>query len=145
MSNTTIPDFLKLVDSLRRAQRAELLDENNDTIIEELYTDPLENEFILQTMLFNHTTLLIGRKGTGKSTIINRFQHEIRKSKDKLSLYLDVRTLYDQAYNTLPNTIENQTGLSKDEIQKYQLFKHFFSTVVSEIQSEINKNVFNVD
>ena len=142
MSNKTIPNFLNLVDSLRRAQRAELLDENNDTIIEALYTDPLENDFILQTMLFNHTTLLIGRKGTGKSTIINRFQHEIRKSKDKLSLYLDVRTLYDQAYNTLPNTIENSSGLSKEEVYQYQLFKHFFFTVVSEIQNEINKNVF---
>lgn len=142
MSKDSVTKFLKLVDSLRRAQRAELLDDDNDPIIEELYTDPLENDFILQTMLFNHTTLLIGRKGTGKSTIINRFQHEIRKSKDKLSLYLDVRTLYDQAFNTLPNTIENLNGLSKEEINRYQLFKHFFGKVISEIQNEVNKNVF---
>ena len=87
MEETQADIFLKMTESLSRYRRAELKDENtSENLIEELYVDPLENDLILKTMLKNNTTLLIGRKGTGKSTIINRFQHEIRKKDNKLSL-----------------------------------------------------------
>jgi len=142
MNQPTIDTFFKMVESLKKHQRAELLNDQEETIIEELYTDPLEGDFILKSMLSPQTTLLIGRKGTGKSTIIGRFQHQIRKTDNQLSLYLDVRTIYEQSIGSLPNIIYEQSILSEKETQKYQLYKHFLNNVLSEIQREINKNVF---
>ncbi len=96
MENRKADIFLKLADSLSKYRRAELKN-NEKNLIEELYVDPLDNDLILKSMLQENTTLLIGRKGTGKSTIINRFQHEIRKTDDKISLYIDVKALFEQA------------------------------------------------
>lgn len=67
--------FLSMTDSLSKYRRADLKDGDGNNLIEELYVDPLENDLILKSMLKENTTLLMGRKGTGKSTIINRFQH----------------------------------------------------------------------
>jgi len=70
---------------------------NDDDIIEELYVDPLDSDFVLKSCLRPNTTMLIGRKGTRKSTIIARLQHEYRKDNDKLSLYIDVKSLSEQS------------------------------------------------
>ncbi|OXA94353.1 P-loop NTPase family protein [Flavobacterium hercynium] len=81
-------NFYSMVDSLKKSRRADLSDINNDDdIIEELYVDALDGDFVLKSCLRPNTTMLIGRKGTGKSTIIARLQHEYRKDNDKLSLY----------------------------------------------------------
>ncbi len=58
--------FLNLTDSLSKYRRAELIDESGKSLVEELYVDPLDNELILKSMLKDNTTLLMGRKGTGK-------------------------------------------------------------------------------
>jgi hypothetical protein len=143
MNNNTVDVFLNMVDSLRRHQRAELLNEEEESIIENLYTDPLEGDFILKSMLYPQTTLLIGRKGTGKSTIIGRFQHEIRKTENQLSLYLDVRTIYEQSIGSVPLTNFENELLSEHEIKKYQLYKHFLNNIINEIKNEIKKSVFS--
>lgn len=142
MDQLKINKFLEMVDSLKRHQRAEVF-KDNENIIEELYTDPLEADFILRSMFNPRITLLIGRKGTGKSTIIGRFQHEIRKTDNQLSLYLDVKTIYDQSMGSVPNIKEEPNTLSEEEIQKYELYKHFLRNVLMEIQKEIKKNVFS--
>ena len=46
--NQLIQDtFLKLVESLRKHQRAELI-EGDENLIEALYTDPFANDFVLK-------------------------------------------------------------------------------------------------
>jgi len=143
MNQLTQDTFLKLVESLRKYQRAELIEEN-ENLIEALYTDPFPNDFVLKTMLQNQTTLLIGRKGTGKSTIINRFQHEIRKSTNKLSLYIDVKSIYIQAKESSPQINDSEYNiLSEAEKEKYFIYKEFLKKVIEELQSEINKAVFS--
>lgn len=72
--------FHETAQPLKLYRRAELQNETDGTpLIEELYVDPLPNNHILQTMMKANTTFLIGRKGTGKSTIFQRAQHELRK------------------------------------------------------------------
>lgn len=91
-------NFYKMVDSLKKSRRANLSDiSDDDGIIEELYVDPLEGDFVLTSCLQPNTTILIGRKGTGKSTIIARLQHEYRKHTDRLSLYIDVKSIFEQS------------------------------------------------
>ena len=106
--------FLTMTDSLSKYRRAELKDDDGTNLIEKLYVDPLENDLILKSMLKNNTTLLMGRKGTGKSTIINRFQHEIRKSNNKLSLYIDVKALFEQTKKSYFNLQSLDTELSAE-------------------------------
>lgn len=143
MTETKADVFLKMTESLSRYRRAELKDENtNENLIEKLYVDPLENDLILKTMLKNNTTLLIGRKGTGKSTIINRFQHEIRKKDNKLSLYIDVKALFEQSKKTSFSIINSEFGLSSEDIERLSLYRDFIKKVIDEVKKEIKKNLF---
>jgi len=136
-----IETFLEVVESLSRYRRAELIDESTEeNLIESLYVDPLNNDLLLQSMLSKNSTLLIGRKGTGKSTIINRFQHEIRKSDDKISLYIDVNALFEQSRNSnFTNTLNIDAKL---DIQKLSLYLEFTKNIIQEIKNEIKKNLF---
>lgn len=136
-----IDGFFDLVDSLKKCRRADLSDINKDEdIIEKLYIDPLENDFVLKTSLKPNTTILIGRKGTGKSTIIARLQHEIRKSNDKLSLYIDVKTLFDQSRTFSYDSKQKQNVLDQDELEKYFLFTSFLKLLIEEIKEEVKTN-----
>lgn len=142
MKQTQIDIFLKMVESLRKYRRAELLNEENENIIEDLYTDPLDGNHILKTLLNPNTTLLIGRKGTGKSTIIGRFQHEIRKTDNQLSLYIDVKTIFEQAKAQGSQDGNYKNILSNDEIVKFMTYKKFLQKVLEEIKKEIKKDIF---
>lgn len=133
--------FLELTDSLSRYQRAELKDDDNNTLIEDLYVDPLNNDLILKSMLQNNTTLLVGRKGTGKSTIINRFQHEIRKSNNRISLYVDVKSLFEQAKGSYLNS-NFSDSISRENFERLSLYQLFIKRVIEELKREINKSIF---
>ncbi|WP_300361923.1 hypothetical protein [uncultured Pseudoalteromonas sp.] len=134
--------FLELTDSLSKYRRAELKSTSGKNIIEDLYVDPLDNDLVLKSMLKNNTTLLIGRKGTGKSTIINRFQHEIRKSTNKLSLYIDVKALFEQTKKSYFSVSNQQLQLSSEDLDKLSLYVFFIEKVTQEIKKEIKKSVF---
>ncbi len=142
MENRKADIFLKLADSLSKYRRAELKN-NEKNLIEELYVDPLDNDLILKSMLQENTTLLIGRKGTGKSTIINRFQHEIRKIDDKISLYIDVKALFEQAKkSSFSFQYEMETILSSSDRERLELYKKFIQKIIQELKEEIDKNIF---
>lgn len=56
--------FAEAAQSLKLYRRAELIDPDTERpLIEQLYVDPLPGEAVLQTMLRQSTTFLIGRKG----------------------------------------------------------------------------------
>lgn len=135
-------NFFKMVDSLKKCRRANLSDiaNNDDSIIEKLYVDPLENDLVLTKCLAPNTTILIGRKGTGKSTIIARLQHELRKKNEVLSLYLDVKTIYDQSKSLKFDSEQYSNVLSGEELQRYLLFKTFLREIIEEIKKEVKTN-----
>src|SRR5947209_12037002 len=86
--------FQEAAQSLKPYRRADLHNGiNGASLIEELYVDPLPNDHRLQTMLKANTTFLIGRKGTGKSTVFQRVQHELRKRSNYTSAYIDIKTV----------------------------------------------------
>lgn len=134
--------FLTLTDSLSKYRRAELKDDDGVNLIEKLYVDPLENDLILKSMLKNNTTLLMGRKGTGKSTIINRFQHEIRKSDNKLSLYVDVKALFEQTRKSYFYLKTLDIELSAENLDRLSLYVFFIEKIIDELKNEIKNGVF---
>jgi len=66
--------FLDAVNTLKLYRRAELVDEEGQRLVTDLYVDPLPDDHVLKTVLRPNTTFLIGRKGAGKSTIFQRAQ-----------------------------------------------------------------------
>lgn len=84
--------FAEAAHSLKLYRRADLRDDVTDkSLIGKLYVDPLQNDAVLDTMLRESTTFLIGRKGTGKSTIFQRAQYELRSKANAVSAYVDIR------------------------------------------------------
>lgn len=134
--------FLSMTDSLSKYRRAELKDDDGENLIEKLYVDPLDNDLILKSMLKNNTTLLMGRKGTGKSTIINRFQHEIRKTNNKLSLYIDVKALFEQTRKSYFNLQSLDIELSPENLDRLSLYVFFIEKIIDELKKEIKSSVF---
>lgn len=133
--------FYLLVDSLKKSRRADLSDINNDDdIIEQLYVDPLDGDFVLKSCLRPNTTMLIGRKGTGKSTIIARLQHEYRKSNDKLSIYIDVKTIFEQSKNFSYDSSPYRNLITNTDLERYLIYKTFLKQIIQQIKSEVKTN-----
>jgi len=141
IDNREKDSFYLMVDSLKKCRRANLSDINDDEdIIEELYVDPLDNDFVLKSCLRPNTTILIGRKGTGKSTIIARLQHEIRKENDKLSLYIDVKTIFEQSKSFTYDATQYRNLITESDLQKYLVNKTFLKQIIEQIKEEVKTN-----
>ena len=90
--------FAEAAYSLKLYRRADLRDDVSDkSLIGKLYVDPLQNNAVFETMLRESTTFLIGRKGTGKSTVFQRVQHELRTRSNVISAYVDIKTVFESA------------------------------------------------
>lgn len=134
--------FSSIAESLRQYRRADLRDYEQQVAnpIEALYVDPLPGDAVLTTVLSRNTTFLVGRKGTGKSTVFARAQAEIRKQKDLLSIYLDVKSLYDLiTTNEVPVHLLEESDISEQVLRSHLLRKHFLASVVADIISELEK------
>ncbi len=74
--------------------------------------EPLASDAVLKTMLQNNTTLLVRRKGTGKSTAFTKSQFALRKRADVISVYIDIKSLHEIL--TIP-TIKLDDGVRIDD------------------------------
>ena len=133
-----IDKFLEFAESLKLVRNANV-EVNNKIIIDDIYTDLLPNNGILSKINLPNTTILIGRKGTGKSTIFQKSQREIDKNKKYLSIYIDVKTLYDNSTPTLPPDIE---GLPESkELIKYLIYSNFVKEIILKTRCKLKKRV----
>lgn len=143
--------FAEAAHSLKLYRRADLRDDVNDkNLIDKLYVDPLQNDAVLETMLRDSTTFLIGRKGTGKSTVFQRAQHELRSRDNTISAYVDIKTVYEAANidPAVPNQLAQAgVALSEEGLKKILLYRAFiravFLDVKKELKDQINSNVFS--
>lgn len=134
--------FSRIAESLRQYRRAELKDfedELGGQPIAALYVDPLPNDAVLTSVLSSNTTFLLGRKGTGKSTVFAKAQSIFRQRTDLLSTYLDVKSLCDVLDATeVPTTSLGDSGVDQGIYRAHMLRKGFIGKVVSELLKEIN-------
>ncbi|MDN7906629.1 hypothetical protein QZM18_21265 [Burkholderia diffusa] len=144
-SKRDLSGFNDAAQSLRLYRRADLTDpDSGNSLIEDLYVDPLPENQILITMLRPNTTFLIGRKGTGKSTLFQRLQYELRKAKHQTTAYIDIKTLYEssQVDGGLADRIQATTGaLPPDALNKLLLHREFLRQFVAAIKEELKKRV----
>lgn len=113
--------------------------EDKEGLIEELYVDLLPSLGVLQQILTNETTFLIGRKGTGKSTIISRAQHRIRKDKKHLSVYINAKSVHELSKVTnITADLKSLEGiLSKEDIRRLLLLRNFLFAFKDSLVEEL--------
>lgn len=136
-------EFRSAIESLKLYRRAELLDSEGEKLIKELYVDPFPNDHVLKTLLKPNTTFLIGRKGTGKSTIFQRVQADLDTQRDSTWAYIDIKTLFESSTSELINgvTVSPNMGLSQTSVKKIYVFKSFVKELVKEIKNQINSRI----
>jgi hypothetical protein len=132
-------EFLNAINTLKLYRRAELLDEEGRHLIEELYVDPLPEDHVLHTVLRPNTTFVIGRKGTGKSTIFQRAQEALDSDKNATWAYIDIKTLFESSTSEIIGTIPKDLvpALSEEAVRKLSVFKNFVVELVKEIRKQI--------
>lgn len=138
------PDkFAKIAESLRQYRRAELSDfqsELGGNPVDLLYVDPLESDAVLKTILQNNTTFLVGRKGTGKSTIFAKAQIELRKREDAISVYIDVKSLNELlATNEAVVQSIQEASISEAVLRSHSLRKGFLGAVIADLIKELKR------
>jgi len=142
---TTLDSFHKAAVSLKLFSRAELSDEKNRSLIEQLYVDPLPNEQVFKSLLAPTTTFLVGRKGTGKSTVFQRVQHEIRKNNQgAVSAYMDIRNVYEASQvdpSSLERVDELKDAMSPAQIERFLLLKRFFKSLLVDVRDEMRSQI----
>ncbi|MGL5068827.1 MAG: winged helix-turn-helix domain-containing protein [Sarcina sp.] len=137
LNEKDIAGFSKAVESLKKYRRADLIDEDGKNILEQLYTDLLPENYILNKSLLDNTTYLIGRKGTGKSTIFLKMERELKKNKIKLPIYVDVKTIYESSQAQKSTDCDLQEGISKEILDKYLLERLFIKNILELISENI--------
>jgi DNA-binding transcriptional ArsR family regulator len=136
--------FSKVSESLRQYRRAELRDfesEIGEKPVDQLYVDALPGGAVLQAVLSSNTTFLLGRKGTGKSTVFAKAQSALRERKDIISIYVDVKSLYDvlEAAN-IPDQELGGIGISNVAYRSHMLRKIMLGKVIAELLKEVGNS-----
>ena len=138
--------FSRLAESLRQYRRAELKDFDKDLgdrsdipVIDTLYVDPLPSDAIINDILSANTTFLLGRKGTGKSTVFSKAQSEIRKQCKDISIYIDVKSIYE-LINTQEVPIARVELIDDDILQAHLVRKIFLGHVISDLLKELRES-----
>lgn len=132
-------NFFAAVDSLKKYRRAEITDEAGKDLVDMLYTDLLPNEQILKACLTDNTTFLIGRKGTGKSTIFLKLQREYRKRGNILPCYIDAKTIFESSQTEFIGIEHIEDIISGDSLSKYILERNFIQSILQSLIEEIQK------
>ena len=131
-------EFYKAADSLKRFKRAEIKDAQERSLIDTLYTDLLPENQVYKMMLSDNTTFLVGRKGTGKSTIILRLESEYRKKSDYLPCYIDTKTVFESTKSDYQN-LDYLKGRIPDEVLgKYLVERSFIQNILKAIVKELD-------
>lgn len=82
-----INKYLKFAESLKLVRNEVLEDNDSKDLIDEIYTDLLPQNGVINKVNLPRTTILVGRKGTGKSTIFRKSIKDTDKNKNIISIY----------------------------------------------------------
>ncbi len=133
--------FSKVAESLRQYRRAELLDfeeEIGENPVDLVYVDPLPDNSVLNSVLSGNTTFVLGRKGTGKSTLFAKAQSILRERGKTISVYLDVKTLHEVvAAAEHPSLSTLNTDIDPVVTRSHLLRKEALGHIISELLKEI--------
>ncbi len=113
-------------------------------ILEKIYVDLLPNDGVLNKILLRNTTFLVGKRGTGKSTIIARAQHKIRQNKKNLSVYINAKTILETTKSTGDFDDELKSILTCGELKQLIMLKNFLSDFGRSLKEELALEESNI-
>ncbi|OMF73953.1 hypothetical protein BK143_08810 [Paenibacillus peoriae] len=139
--------FIKVFETLRLYKRITsnklALDEQQEgqDIVKELYVDLLPNNGILRKLLSNNTFILLGRKGTGKSTLFARAQYDISIKKQNLSAYINAKSIVDdmKSKNSTIKLPQLQEVFDSDQLERLFLIRQFINELFKSIVEDLKK------
>ena len=134
-----INKFLEFSESLKLVRRTRIEDFLDQKNIDDIYTDLLPKNGVINKVNLPRTTILIGRKGTGKSTIFQKSQKDLVTNKNCITVYIDVKSLYD---NSTPDLDQKAETLSLD-LHKYLLYSNLIKTIVLETRNQLSEFLNN--
>ncbi len=134
--------FARIAESLRQYRRAELRDfesEIGSKPLDALYVDPLPEDAVLNSVISSNTTFVLGRKGTGKSTVFARAQSALRQQSNVLTTYIDVKSLYEiTSASQISENLTKAANIDNGILRSHLVRKAFLGTVLSELLKEID-------
>ncbi|MBW5641017.1 MarR family transcriptional regulator, partial [Klebsiella pneumoniae] len=86
----------------------------------------------------DNTTFLIGRKGTGKSTIILKLENEYRKNSKYLPCYIDTKTVFESIKGEYQKIDYLRGKIPEEHLENYLIERAFIKNVLKAIGHEIN-------
>ncbi len=117
--------------SLIQSGRPDIRDEENNDLIPQLYVDLFENNYILRQALDENHVIFKGRKGTGKSTVFLQAENMLKQNKNKLSVYINLQSCYEEIR---VSNIDTQ-----EELTRYNIYYNFFNEILTTIKKNISK------
>lgn len=136
--------FRTAIHTLRKYRRSDLRDEEDNSIIDELYVDIFPDDRLIKEFQRDTTAFLIGRRGTGKSTIFEKAQSDLSKSKSKISAYIDVKQVYMHAQvEHLPDDQEDHSRRYERQLLWARSFlSYLVDALVEEISAKAGTSLF---
>jgi hypothetical protein len=140
-----IAGFCEAAQSLKLYRRAELFDDvSGKPLVNELYVDPLPHDAVINGVLKANTTFLIGRRGTGKSTIFQKAQALLRDRKGVISAYVDIKTIFEESQidpSVASRLAGNSAALGDQSLEKLLLYRGFLGSLLGGIRDELKKKL----
>lgn len=126
--------------SMIKSGRPDILDEDNNNLLPQLYVDLIDGDYYLKQALDENHVIFKGRRGTGKSTIFLQAENSLSQSKSTLAVYINLQSCYEEIRPT--NTSEENTKLNI-----YNVYLKFFNQILMRIEDKC-KSIFkdrNID
>lgn len=139
--------FIKVYETLRLYKRItpkKLNGEesiNKQNVVKDLYVDLLPNNGIIRKLLSDETFILLGRKGTGKSTLFARAQYDIISQRKNLSAYVNAKSVVDDMkfQNSSLNVPDLEGMLDSEQLERLLLIKKFLNDLFDSIVVELKR------
>lgn len=124
--------------SLIKSGRPDIVNENSESMIKDLYVDIFDNEYALKQVLDDNHLLLKGRRGTGKSTIFLRAEEILLDKENHIPIYLNLQTISAESPDAA-------TDKGNEEFIYYRTYMNFMLAILTMIKEEIEKKAKWVD
>lgn len=132
--------FTEAIRLLKLYRRAEMETLDGKDLIEQLYVDPLPHDHVLKQIRQPTTTFIVGRKGTGKSTVFLRARKSLLAQKEVIAAYVDIKTVFESSRvdPTLASALSSTDGaLSDAALDQLLLLTTFLKAVVVGIRDDL--------
>ncbi|HDR3524592.1 hypothetical protein OCD90_27610 [Bacillus pacificus] len=143
-----IQGFSRAIDTLKLYHRINdsdfsfgMASSKNNNHIDQLYVDLLSEYGIYSQMISNRTTFMVGRRGTGKSTIFAYSQSQIHQAKENLSVYINAKAVHElsKVENIGVDLSDLSGALGQSDLRRLLLIRNFLKSFKESLMEELKK------